>query len=237
MRPLLISATRDQAQLADWDGSAGAKWLMDFLDCGRISLRGSRRAQFRDCPSILARGTGPDNVTTQWSVNAIEQRTGISRPNADKAVKDLLARGIWKNIAMVCIRSMRRCPAIRSPGAPSLPRNRQPSPQSEEQAVPYESKAAVEALKARGIVKEIIRRTVVAVDTFLKLEADAIAALTEPLAVWLPNALIDGALGRCPDRVDTANAESCRTAAAGGIVRGAIPAELRGRAARLAQGD
>jgi hypothetical protein len=45
---------------------------------------------------ILARGTGPDNVTTQWSVNAIEQRTGISRPNADKAVKDLLARGIWK---------------------------------------------------------------------------------------------------------------------------------------------
>ena len=45
---------------------------------------------------IMARGTGPDNVTTQWSVNAIEKRTGISRPNADKAVKDLLARGIWK---------------------------------------------------------------------------------------------------------------------------------------------
>ena len=45
---------------------------------------------------VMARGTGPDNVTTQWSVNAIEKRTGISRPNADKAVKDLLARGIWK---------------------------------------------------------------------------------------------------------------------------------------------
>src|SRR5215470_19294508 len=39
---------------------------------------------------VIARGTGPDNRTTQWSVHSIEQRTGISRPNADKAVKGLL---------------------------------------------------------------------------------------------------------------------------------------------------
>jgi hypothetical protein len=45
---------------------------------------------------ILARGTGRDNRTTQWSVHAIEQRTGISRPNATKAVEDLLERGVWK---------------------------------------------------------------------------------------------------------------------------------------------
>ena len=44
----------------------------------------------------MARGTGPDNRTTQWSVNAIEKHTGISRPNAKKAVQDLLDRGIWK---------------------------------------------------------------------------------------------------------------------------------------------
>jgi hypothetical protein len=44
---------------------------------------------------IMARGTGRDNRTTQWSVNAIEKYTGISRPNAAKAVKDLLDRGIW----------------------------------------------------------------------------------------------------------------------------------------------
>jgi hypothetical protein len=37
-------------------------------------------------------------MTTQWSVYAIEQRTGISRPNADKAVKGLLARGIWRKV-------------------------------------------------------------------------------------------------------------------------------------------
>jgi hypothetical protein len=47
---------------------------------------------------LMARGTGPDNRTTQWSVHSIEQRTGISRPNAAKAVKDLLDRGIWQKI-------------------------------------------------------------------------------------------------------------------------------------------
>ena len=47
---------------------------------------------------VMARGTGPDNRTTQWSVHSIEQRTGISRPNAAKAVKDLLDRGIWQKI-------------------------------------------------------------------------------------------------------------------------------------------
>jgi hypothetical protein len=46
---------------------------------------------------VMARGTGRDNCTTQWSVNAIERRTGISRLNADKAVKDLLARDMEKN--------------------------------------------------------------------------------------------------------------------------------------------
>src|SRR5215472_2543713 len=57
---------------------------------------------------VMARGTGPDNRTTQWSVHSIEQRTGISRPNAGKAVKDLLNRGIWKKIRNASIRSTRR---------------------------------------------------------------------------------------------------------------------------------
>jgi hypothetical protein len=46
----------------------------------------------------MARGTGRDNRTTQWSVHSIEQHTGISRPNAAKAVKDLVDRSIWKKV-------------------------------------------------------------------------------------------------------------------------------------------
>src|SRR3712207_769637 len=38
---------------------------------------------------VLARGTGGDNRTTKWSANAIEQRTGISRSRAAKAIADL----------------------------------------------------------------------------------------------------------------------------------------------------
>jgi len=79
---------------------------------------------------ILARGTGPDNVTTQWSVNAIEQRTGISRPNADKAVKDLLARGIWKKTRDGLHPIYEAVPGNQVPGGPSLPRNRPSSLQS-----------------------------------------------------------------------------------------------------------
>ncbi len=39
---------------------------------------------------ILARGTGGDNITTSWSVNAIEQYTGISRLYAKNAVRRLI---------------------------------------------------------------------------------------------------------------------------------------------------
>jgi hypothetical protein len=38
---------------------------------------------------VLGRGTGGDNRTTKWSTNAIEQRTGISRSRAEKAIADL----------------------------------------------------------------------------------------------------------------------------------------------------
>jgi hypothetical protein len=42
---------------------------------------------------VMARGTGHDNRTTSWSTNAIEQRTGISRPQAKLAVQKLVGGG------------------------------------------------------------------------------------------------------------------------------------------------
>ncbi len=40
---------------------------------------------------ILAAGTGADQSTTSWSVNAIEKYTGISRGRSQKGIKDLIA--------------------------------------------------------------------------------------------------------------------------------------------------
>ena len=162
---------------------------------------------------IMARGTGRDNRKTRWSVHSIEQRTGISRPNAARAIDDLLKRGIWKKVRDGKHPIYEAVPGYQVPGGPFT---------ADEQAaiaairagedVPYESTAAVKALVARGIVEQIAspsswrrRRSYQnhypappALPAPYKLDEAAIAALTEPLAVWLPNALIDGASNEVP---------------------------------------
>jgi hypothetical protein len=129
-------------------------------------------------------------------VHSIEQRTGISRPNAAKAVKDLLDRGIWQKIRDGRHPIYEAVPGNQIAGGPFT---------ADEQAViaairegnraPYHLQPVLEALKARRIVREHNggRR-----NPSLELDPAAIAALTEPLAIWLPNALIDGAAGEVP---------------------------------------
>jgi hypothetical protein len=156
---------------------------------------------------VMARGTGRDNRTTQWSVNAIEKYTGISRPNAKKAVKDLLNRGILKKTRDGNHPIYEAVAGMEIPGGPFT---------TLEQAaitligkgnlVPRESHSVAAALVARGLAKEAplprhLQRQVNANDAgphFLKLDEAAIAALSEPLSVWLPNALVDGAAGEVP---------------------------------------
>src|SRR5258708_18172327 len=43
---------------------------------------------------VLARGSGHDQRTTSWSVNAIESHTGIGRPRAQKAIVALVQAGL-----------------------------------------------------------------------------------------------------------------------------------------------
>jgi hypothetical protein len=157
---------------------------------------------------IMARGTGRDNRTTQWSVHSIEQRTGVSRPNAARAVTDLLKRGIWKKVRDGKHPIYEAVPGNEIPGGPFA---------ADEQAaiaairdgedVPYEWNDAVKVLEARGIVEQMPssrrrRRSYSkhydAPPAPYKLDDAAIAALTDPLAVWLPNALIDGASNEVP---------------------------------------
>jgi hypothetical protein len=143
---------------------------------------------------VMARGSGRDNRTAQWSINAIEQRTGISRPNAVKAVKDLLDRGIWKRTRDGKHPIYEAVPGNEIPGGLfTAAENAVIAAIRNGNPVPYYGKTAADALKARGIIREQQRskgkRTVD--------EAD-IAALTEPLAIWLPNALVDGAAGEVP---------------------------------------
>jgi hypothetical protein len=104
---------------------------------------------------VMARGTGPDNRTTQWSVHSIEQRTGISRPNAAKAVKDLLDRGIWQKIRDGRHPIYEAVCGDQIPGGPfTADEQAAIAAVGEGNPVPYDSKTALESLKARGIIRE-----------------------------------------------------------------------------------
>ena len=138
---------------------------------------------------IMARGTNRDNRITQWSVNSIEQRTNISRPNASKAVKFLLERGIWK-----------RTRGGKHPVYESVPGDQIPDgPFTSEQNVvlgqirsgaPLLDIATAKMLVARGLAIELQQTNS---HRSFELDESAIAELVERKAVWLPNALIDGA--------------------------------------------
>ena len=149
---------------------------------------------------IMARGTGRDNRTTQWSVHAIKQRTGISRPNAAKAVKELTDRGIWKKTRDGKHPIYETVPGNQIPGGPFTAHELEAIAEIRDgKEVPYETyegSAAIKALVAKGIVKDKRKKQ----KTWGPAELNdvAIAALTEPLAVWLPNALIDGASDEVP---------------------------------------
>ena len=102
---------------------------------------------------VMARGTGPDNRTTQWSVNAIEKYTGISRPNARKAVADLLQRGVWKKTRGGNHPVYEAVPGNEIPGGPFTAAEKAViAAIRNSKAVPDD--AVAEALKARGIVSE-----------------------------------------------------------------------------------
>jgi hypothetical protein len=145
---------------------------------------------------VMARGTGPDNRTTQWSVHSIEQRTGISRPNAAKAVKDLIDRGIWKKVRDGQHPIYEAVCGDQIPGGPfTADEQAAIAAVGEGNPVPYDSKTALDSLKARGIIRECNGRRR---GQSFELDTAAIAALTELLTIWLPNTLIDGAAGEVP---------------------------------------
>jgi len=149
---------------------------------------------------VMARGTGPDNRETQWSVNAIERYAGISRPNAKKAVEDLLNRGVWKKTRDGKHPIYEAVPGDQIPGGPfTVTEKAVIDAIRNGNKLSYETRAVFEALKARGIVTECEKRRANNQRyQSVGLDDAAIAALSAPSPVWLPNALIDAAANEVP---------------------------------------
>jgi hypothetical protein len=88
------------------------------------------------------------------------------------------------------IQSTRQCREIKSPGGP-FTENEQAviAAIRDRKAVPGELKSTAEVLAAKGFATAPFGQG----PAFYGLHETAIAALTEPFAVWLPNTLVDGA--------------------------------------------
>ena len=136
---------------------------------------------------IMARGSGRDNRTTQWSVHAIEQHSGLSRPNAAKAIQDLLHRGVWKKTRDGRHPIYQSVPGNEIPGGPFTVAEQDTIAEIRAGKVIASRREAVAAvLRARGFVEQTRGFK-------YRLNAAAVDARSEPKAVWLPNTLIDGA--------------------------------------------
>jgi hypothetical protein len=73
------------------DNSIGGFFQIDARTWAKVCVPG--RMNEAVSYLVLARGTGPDNRTTSWSVDAVERYTGISRRNAKAALRRNQADG------------------------------------------------------------------------------------------------------------------------------------------------
>lgn len=142
--------------------------------------------------NVLARGTGRDNRTTAWSVEAVERYTGVSRRKAKSAVERLLDEQ--------CIRLLRGgtkpqydlIPFGEMPGADPRP------------TLTFSEKAVLDRVKSFALLSRSEMkhaRSAAAKGWLLEHEGEfgpIPAPEIKPELIWLPNELISGAVGEIP---------------------------------------
>lgn len=167
---------------------------------------------------FLARGTGPDNRSSQWSVSSIERRSGISRSRAALAIKTLRDAA-----AIVLDPSSKRChPKYKLTPAHELPRSEAFPPPPLDDAQTHVMSMLDDSWTY--VPAEIAPRDKEARDRWVwwkpRKHADALVSLglarrsscrerfmarpyvpeqaTKPDWIWLPNALVDSAASETP---------------------------------------
>lgn len=141
---------------------------------------------------VLARGSGRDNRTSAWSVNAIEKYAGVSRGRANTALQQLIAAGAVEQLRGGTYPKYGLKPAANVPGA--LTPAHSPT-----------DAALVERIKQGYKVRYVTRGPRVGeYDAAKRLREagvlrgnDGIFEVVPPLPaepdwIWLPNSIIDG---------------------------------------------
>ncbi|HJS84628.1 MAG TPA: hypothetical protein VJ779_04145 [Acetobacteraceae bacterium] len=168
---------------------------------------------------VLARGSGPDQRTTSWSVHAIEERTSVARPRAKKAIESLeraslvriTQRGTRPRYYIVPAHEVPGCEGYPPPALDSveqkvfdwLAAGHHYVPKSIGNSRSYSGLTAAEELESRNwgtwwprqIADQLVRKgraRHTGGGTYVPICYDAEAA-AKPDWIWLPNALVDGA--------------------------------------------
>ncbi|MHB2204911.1 hypothetical protein [Methylobacterium sp. CM6257] len=159
---------------------------------------------------MLARGTLADNRTTSWSTNALEGRTGISRPRAKDAIKTLVAAHLIEQRRGGSKPQYYLVPAhevdVRKPAKPLTEEearvleviSRYPEgvmvPKTSRTGSPWpkgNSYSVACTLAIGGLV-----RATAGYHEFAPIAAPDVRV--EPDWIWLPNTIIDGAASEVP---------------------------------------
>jgi hypothetical protein len=182
--------------------------LVEFPGTGRGSFFAiDRRAWARVCKLninamtaylVLARGTGHDQRTTSWSVNAIETHTGIGRPRAQKAIDALVQAGLVRITRGGTRPKYSIIPAHEVPGCEGYPPPEMDAAEQKLRAqlvsgttfVPANLRTIAAALVKKGWARSASKRF----EHCHAIRYDAEAAV-KPDWIWLPNDIIDGAAG------------------------------------------
>jgi hypothetical protein len=141
---------------------------------------------------VLARGTGPDNRTTAWSVEAIERYTGVSRGRAKAAVKRLQDEGLIGSLRSGSNPKYDLIPFGELPGADPRP----PLTFSEKCVLDRVQRGLALSRKDREHARSAVKK-----EWLFEHEGQfAIRPAPEikPELIWLPNELVTGAAGETP---------------------------------------
>lgn len=148
---------------------------------------------------VMARGTGGDQRTTSWSVNAIEKYTSISRPRAAAAVKLLLEKGFidQKRAGKRPVYHLRAPYDVeRSPNYIDANARRLVLWLTEHGATEIHQKTRLPNITACFAVAEKLRQMGV-VHKNDRAEYDVIGP-PEPDWLWMPNSIVDGLSDEVP---------------------------------------
>lgn len=150
---------------------------------------------------VLARGTGSDNATTAWSVHSIEKYTSISRTRAKAAVDNLINAGFIRKVTDGTMPRYTILPAHEVPGT-GVNALKARNPMTNGQQCVFEK------VKRGGYLNggefnsayALVRHGWLAGDGDRRfcVRDDDVAKPPQPEWIWLPNELVDGAVGEVP---------------------------------------